>query len=95
MKIYLQMEGEELVELVPLGTYDELPVRPNADEWAERWQHEEHARNKLFQQFQAMRDALKETSAALTQISNAYDGRFFRAGQWADKILATIKPLLP
>lgn len=51
--------------------------------------------NRLKMENKAMRDALKETSAALTQISNAYDGRFFRAGQWADKILATIKPLLP
>lgn len=40
----------------------------------------------------AMREAVKEVTAILAQIPDAYDSRFFRAGQWADAALAKLQP---
>ena len=42
----------------------------------------------------AMREAVKEVMAVLAQIPDAYDSRFFRAGQWANAVLAKLKPFI-
>ena len=42
----------------------------------------------------AMREAIEYITATLAKISDAYDSRFFRAGQWADAALAKLQPLL-
>lgn len=40
----------------------------------------------------ALREAVKEVTTILAQIPDAYDSRFFRAGQWADAALTKLQP---
>ena len=42
----------------------------------------------------AMREAVKEITAILAKTPDAYDSRFFRAGQWADAALAKLQPFI-
>lgn len=43
-------------------------------------------------QLEAMRKAMREAAAIVSQIPVAYDHRFFRAGQWASAALAQLQP---
>ena len=43
---------------------------------------------------EAMWETMRETAGILAQIPDAYDSRFFRAGQWADAALAKLQPFI-
>jgi len=45
-------------------------------------------------EIQAMREAMRETADILAQIPDAYDNRFFRAGQWANAALTKLQPFI-
>jgi hypothetical protein len=62
-----------------------------ADEWAERWQQEANARNELFQQIKAMREAIRE---AIEHLCNVGSGRGCLLGFDLDDAMPEIEAAL-
>lgn len=51
-------------------------------------------RDEACAELAAMREAVKEVTAILAKIPGAYDSRFFRAGQWANAVIAKLQPFI-